>query len=124
MIKCKLQRPIITKKPWGSEELFAHTSRYAAKILVINKGHRLSLQYHRVKDETLLLLSGQLRLVISDGKTLKESIISKNVAFHLPPKTIHRMEALEKCILVEVSTPQLKDVVRLHDDYNREKKNG
>ncbi len=124
MQTCKISHSRITKKPWGREELFGSTKRYAAKIIVINKGHRLSLQYHRVKDESLLLLSGVLRLTHGNKTALKKSVINKNTSFHLPPKVIHRMEALTKCVLVEVSTPQLKDVVRLQDDYNRETKNG
>jgi mannose-6-phosphate isomerase-like protein (cupin superfamily) len=114
----------IIKKPWGYEKLFALTRQYAGKFLVINKGHRLSLQYHEKKDETLYVLSGTLRLTIGDAKYEIVKILTNNAVFHMPPKTIHRMYAVRKCVLVEVSTPHLDDVVRLQDDYKRETKRG
>ena len=112
----------ITKKPWGEERLFALSDKYAGKILIIRKGHRLSLQYHNKKEETLYLEDGVLKLLIGDriGK-LKTKVITNGCVFHISPKTIHRMEAIENCRLVEVSTHQLDDVIRLEDDYNRVK---
>ena len=110
----------ITKKPWGEERLFALTSRYAGKILIIRKGHRLSLQLHDRKIETLYLEDGVLKLIIGKNfKNLKSKKITSGAVFHLPPRTIHRMEALENCRLIEVSTPELGDVVRIEDDYDR-----
>lgn len=110
----------ITKKPWGEERLFAHTKNYAGKILIIRKGHRLSLQYHEIKEETLYLEQGILKLTIGSSSTKNSSkIVTAGHIFHLPPKTVHRMEAIENCRLIEVSTPQLDDVTRLQDDYNR-----
>lgn len=110
----------ITKKPWGEERLFALTGNYAGKILFIRKGHRLSLQYHERKEETLYLEDGILKLTLGGKKgKLVSRIVSSGHIFHLPPRTIHRMEALQNCRLIEVSTPQLKDVIRLQDDYDR-----
>ena len=113
----------ITKKPWGEERLFAKTDKYAGKILLVRKGHRLSLQYHKIKDETLYLEDGILKLTIEKGKN---NLVSRNViageSFRVPPKTMHRMEAVENCRLIEVSTPELDDVVRVEDDYGRAKK--
>ncbi len=114
----------IIKKPWGEERLFAKTSKYAGKILIVRKGHRLSLQYHKSKDETLYLEEGLLKLTL--GKN-KNSLVSRMVIsgenFKISPRTIHRIEALDNCRLIEVSTPELEDVVRLDDDYGRVKIN-
>ena len=111
---------MISAKPWGEEHLFALTEKYAAKILLIKKGHRLSLQFHNMKDETLYLQEGILRLSIGNSnECLLSKTIHKGCVFHLPKKTIHRMEALEDSMLIEVSTPELNDVVRLDDDYAR-----
>src|SRR3989339_88228 len=110
----------IVKKPWGHEEWFACTNNYAGKILFIRKGCRLSLQYHRKKDETLYLDKGKLK--IQRGKIngkLSAYVVKAGYAFHVPPNTVHRTEALEDCRVIEVSTPYLDDVVRLQDDYNR-----
>ncbi|MBN1824141.1 MAG: hypothetical protein JW803_07475 [Endomicrobiales bacterium] len=112
----------IIKKPWGEERLFALTKKYAGKLLIVRKTHRLSLQYHEKKEETLYLQSGLLKLIVgSSPRNLKTKIITSGKVFHLPPKTVHRMEALKDCVLVEVSTPELWDVVRIEDDYNRVK---
>lgn len=110
----------IVKKPWGEEQWFAHTKKYAGKILIIKKGYRLSLQYHKVKDETLLLQKGVLKLTIETkaGK-ISTKKVKAGYIFHVPPKVKHRMQALKDCCLIEVSTPQLWDVVRVEDDYNR-----
>lgn len=104
------------KKPWGKEVWFAGTKKYVGKLLYIKKGHRLSLQYHRKKDETIFVLQGSV-LLTTNGRTKKMRIGS---AIHLPPRTIHRMTAkYGDAILVEVSTPEVSDVVRLEDDYKR-----
>ena len=103
-------------KPWGHEMIFARAKKYVGKILVIEKGHRLSLQYHKFKHESLLVLRGRLSLRL--GR--KNKIIGPGVAFTIPPKTIHRFEAPKgRVTLIEVSTPELWDVVRLQDDYGR-----
>jgi mannose-6-phosphate isomerase-like protein (cupin superfamily) len=110
----------ITKKPWGEERLFALTNNYAGKILIIRKGHRLSLQFHEQKEETLYLESGMLKLLIGPQKgKLVVKVLTSGNTFHVPPKVVHRMEAIDNCRLIEVSTPELKDVVRIEDDYNR-----
>ncbi|MEI8218794.1 MAG: cupin [Elusimicrobiota bacterium] len=112
------------KKPWGKELLFALTDRYAGKILVLNKGHRLSLQYHEKKDESLLLYAGAIKLTVNQGGRLVEKRIAANTVFHFPPGAVHRMEALKNSVLIEVSTPELNDVIRVQDDYDREIKHG
>lgn len=103
-------------KPWGHEMIFARTKKYVGKILVIEKGHRLSLQLHRRKHESLMVLRGRLKLRL--GK--KTSTVGPGAAFTVPPRTIHRFEAPKgRVTLIEVSTPELWDVVRLQDDYGR-----
>jgi mannose-6-phosphate isomerase len=113
----------IIDKPWGHEEIWAQSSRYAGKILVINKGHRLSRQYHNVKEETIMVLEGTL--VCEEGPTevggeIKRHIMGPGEIFHVRPGTIHRFCAEETDVrLVEVSTSETADVVRLEDDYRR-----
>ena len=103
-------------KPWGHEMIFARTRKYVGKLLVINKGHRLSLQLHRRKHETLLVQRGRLKLTL--GKRTRT--VGPGTAFVVPPRTIHRFEAPRgRVTLIEVSTPELWDVVRLQDDYGR-----
>ncbi len=106
-------------KPWGEEILFAHTDRYAGKILRIRKGESLSLQYHVRKDETIYLYEGLLQLFLEVDGTTQESILRPGEARRFLPGTRHQMAALEDCILFEVSTPELDDVVRLKDRYGR-----
>lgn len=105
----------IVPKPWGHEEIWAHTPSYVGKILFIRKGNRLSLQYHKVKEETLRLLSGDLLLEF-DGK--QRQMLSGDI-HHVPSGAHHRMEAKSDCLVLEVSTPELDDVVRVADDYGR-----
>lgn len=106
----------IVPKPWGHELWFAQAKRYCGKILVINKGKRLSLQYHRQKHESLFVLRGTLSLRL--GKT--NQTLGPGAAFTIPPKTIHRFAAPKgRVTLIEVSTPEVWDVVRLQDDYGR-----
>ena len=109
----------VVEKPWGREEIFARTSRYAGKILVIRGGEALSLQYHRVKDETLMLLEGSVRLSVEEKGRLNEVMMAPGDAYHITPGARHRMEALTDSRIVEVSTPELDDVVRLEDRYGR-----
>jgi mannose-6-phosphate isomerase len=107
-------------KPWGYELIWAKTDRYAGKILHIDKGQALSLQYHTVKDETLCLLSGALQVEIGDHEASLQSLrLSPGESIHLPPGRRHRLVALEECDVLEASTPELDDVVRLADRYGR-----
>ena len=106
-------------KPWGHELLFAHTDRYAGKLLVIEAGKRLSLQYHEVKDEAFYVQEGRLRLTIDRDGELTVEELGPGEHRHIPPHTRHRFEAVERCILFEVSTSELSDVVRLADDFGR-----
>jgi mannose-6-phosphate isomerase-like protein (cupin superfamily) len=107
-------------KPWGHELIWAHTDRYVGKILHVRAGEALSLQYHRVKDETIMLLSGRMKLVyFADGEPPREVELVAREPFHITPGLRHRMVALEDTEIVEVSTPELADVVRLEDRYGR-----
>lgn len=106
-------------KPWGEEVIFAHTERYAGKLLVIRKGESLSLQYHAKKDETVYVYSGLLKVELEAGETREQVILKPGEARRFTPGTRHRMEALEDCVVFEVSTPELDDVVRLSDRYGR-----
>ncbi|MCX7766319.1 MAG: cupin domain-containing protein [Candidatus Sumerlaeia bacterium] len=111
----------IVPKPWGEERWWAVTDKYVGKILIVKKGHRLSLQYHRIKHETQYLDEGKIKLTIGTSPdNLTEKIVSAGEAYILPPGTWHRLEALEDAKIFEVSTPELEDVVRVSDDYGRE----
>ena len=113
-------RPITQiPKPWGYELIFAHTERYVGKILHINQGESLSLQFHEMKEETLYVVDGELRLTVEHDGDRREVMLRKGEAFHVPPRLIHRMEALVDTDVAEVSTPELDDVVRLEDRYGR-----
>jgi len=108
--------PKIVDKPWGREIWYAHTDRYAGKVLEVHEGQILSLQKHQVKHETLYLQSGKMRFTLEDGVFEW----SPGEVVEIPPETVHRMEALEHSVILEVSTPELDDVVRLEDRYGRE----
>lgn len=108
------------EKPWGYELHWAKTDRYVGKIIHVAAGHALSLQYHNQKDETILLWSGRLRFETRQGDSIKAWDMKPGERVHIPPKTIHRMTALEDSDIFEVSTPELDDVVRLEDRYGRE----
>jgi len=118
------QTPIqIKEKPWGKEIWFAHMAGYAGKILEIKAGKRLSLQYHEKKAETQYLLSGVIKMTIGkDKNNLKNIILKAGDKIDIHPYTIHRIEGIEDSKILEVSTDQLQDVVRLEDDYNRPEK--
>lgn len=108
------------EKPWGHELVWAHTERYAGKILFIRAGEALSRQYHRVKDESLYLLRGRVRLETETAAGEKgERVLQPGDRVHVPPGLRHRMEAIEDSEVLEVSTPELEDVVRLEDRYGR-----
>jgi mannose-6-phosphate isomerase len=110
------------EKPWGYEIWWAQTERYVGKILHVNEGASLSLQYHNVKDETILVQRGRL-LFETRGKDeageLRKMEMGPGDVFRITPGTLHRMTGLEDCDLVEVSTPEIDDVVRLEDRYGR-----
>ncbi len=108
------------EKPWGHELIWAHTERYVAKVLFIHRGHKLSRQYHKVKDETLMVETGAMDLEIGEGAALEVRRMNPGDIFHVVPGTIHRMIAVEDVRVFEVSTPELDDVVRLEDAYGRE----
>jgi quercetin dioxygenase-like cupin family protein len=109
------------EKPWGHELIWAVTDRYVGKVLHVNAGHKLSLQYHRLKDETVMVWSGRLRLEhYQEGEAPQFRELGPGEAFHVTPGTRHRMVALEDTDVFEVSTTELDDVVRLEDAYGRQ----
>jgi mannose-6-phosphate isomerase len=110
-----------TEKPWGHELLWAKTDRYVGKILFIKKGSSLSLQYHKVKTETVMVKSGTLLLEIcEDNRGSKFLTLNEGETYHIPCLTIHRMSAPNGDVeVIEVSTPELQDVVRIEDMYGR-----
>ena len=108
-------------KPWGHELIWAHTDRYVGKVLLIETGKRLSLQRHEIKDEAIYVLSGRLRLYLEDDDgVVQTEELGPGDHRRVATGRIHRYEALERVELMEVSTPELDDVVRLEDDYGRE----
>jgi mannose-6-phosphate isomerase-like protein (cupin superfamily) len=114
-------QPRHVEKPWGYEIWWAQNEHYAGKLLHVEAGHRLSLQLHREKDETSYLLSGRLRLTrgpSAEGLTSEE--IGPGFSWRIEPGVVHTIEALEDSVVLEASTPQVDDVVRLQDRYGRE----
>jgi len=115
-----IKKPKIKLKPWGREIWFAHTKDYAGKILEIKKGERISLQYHDKKEETMYILHGKAKFTVGESEDkLKEIILGSGEVIHFSPKMIHRAEAIKDTIIFEVSTADLDDVIKLHDDYGR-----
>ena len=113
--------PRYVPKPWGSEQIWAETGDYVGKVIHIDAGQRLSLQMHRQKDESILVVRGRLRLHSGeDVDSVSSRILEEGESAHIPPGLVHRFEAVEDTDLIEVSTPHLDDVVRLQDDYGRE----
>jgi len=107
-------------KPWGYEIVWAETDRYVGKILHLNAGARLSLQYHRQKEETLMLQSGRALVTLGEADTpLVDHEFGPGDVIHVPPGRRHRLAAVTDCDFLEVSTTELDDVVRLSDDYGR-----
>jgi quercetin dioxygenase-like cupin family protein len=107
-------------KPWGHEIIWAETKDYVGKVLSIKHGHKLSRQYHEVKEETIYVIYGTLKLEIGKGESIEEHQIPRGEAFHITPGLVHRFSAEYGDVeLMEVSTPYLDDVVRLEDDYRR-----
>ncbi|WP_373049054.1 cupin domain-containing protein [Vulgatibacter sp.] len=109
------------EKPWGYELWWARTDRYVGKLLHVKAGHQLSLQYHVKKDETIHLQRGELVLVVDEGQGLVERRLAPGASYHIAPGIRHRMIAVTDCDVLEVSTPEVDDVVRLEDAYGRVK---
>lgn len=113
--------PRRVEKPWGHEIIWAHADRYVGKLIVINAGRRLSFQYHEAKDEWIHVLSGRLLLTLEDDAgVVADRELGPGDGAHVATFRRHRYAAIETCTLVEVSTPELDDVVRLSDDFGRE----
>jgi mannose-6-phosphate isomerase len=113
--------PTKVDKPWGYELIWALTDDYCGKILFVKAGESLSLQFHREKDESWFVHSGRAELEMGSpgDKTPNSEVVGAGAAFRIRPGTIHRVKALEDTFILEVSTPQLEDVVRLEDKYGR-----
>ena len=115
-----IRPPRVVPKPWGEERVFAECDRYAGKIILVRAGQTLSYQYHVVKEETLHVLQGTLGLETEEDGRRVILRLGAGETFHVSPGTRHRMFAeAEDCTVVEVSTPELDDVVRLEDRYGR-----
>jgi mannose-6-phosphate isomerase len=111
--------PYRVEKPWGYELIWARTDRYVGKILHVRAGHVLSLQYHNFKDETMYVLSGELILRTRTGDTLAARPFKAGESVHVPAKLVHQIEAVVDSDVLEASTPELDDLVRLQDRYGR-----
>jgi mannose-6-phosphate isomerase len=114
--------PRKVEKPWGSELIWAESEQYVGKLLFVKAGQSLSLQFHRVKDESWLVHEGRAKLELGSAgnPVLREEVIAAGECFRFRPGTVHRVTAIEDTTIVEVSTPHLDDVVRLEDRYGRE----
>ncbi|TVR63331.1 MAG: cupin domain-containing protein [Gemmatimonadales bacterium] len=112
--------PRKVEKPWGHEIIWAHTDRYVGKILFVRAGEAMSLQFHEVKDETLHLLDGEIRLEVGRAPRALESCdLKAGESIHIRPGLLHQITALTDCRILEASTPELDDVVRIRDRYGR-----
>lgn len=111
--------PYRVEKPWGYELIWARTDRYVGKILHVDAGHVLSCQYHNVKDETMHVLRGELILRLGHGDGLTERRFVAGESVHIPPTMVHQIEAVTDTDVLEASTPELDDLVRLSDRYGR-----
>ena len=108
------------EKPWGHELIWANTDRYVGKVLHVKAGEALSLQYHERKDETIHTLRGRMKFFVgASADDLREVVLEEGQSFRITPGTVHRMEAITDVDILEVSTPDLDDVVRLEDRYGR-----
>jgi mannose-6-phosphate isomerase len=114
--------PRRVEKPWGWELIWAHTDVYVGKVLFVRAGHSLSLQFHREKDESWYVEGGRAKVELGNtgNAVLNTEVISAGACFRFRPGTVHRITAIEDTTILEVSTPQLDDVVRLEDAYGRE----
>ena len=115
-----IQKASVTDKPWGKEELLVKTDKYAVKRITINPGHRMSLQYHELKEETIYVISGAL-LVWKSKEMSDHVVLMPGNTYHVKPNVIHRFGSVDQfsTVILECSTVELDDVVRLADDYNR-----
>jgi mannose-6-phosphate isomerase len=121
------EQPKRVEKPWGHELWWAHSEKYVGKLLHVKAGFQLSLQYHVKKDETIHLWSGEMVLVLQEGGKLVDHPmrpgdsyrVKPGESYHVRPGTVHRMRAVTDCDVLEVSTPEVEDVVRVQDDYGR-----
>lgn len=116
----RTESPRRVEKPWGHELIWAETDLYVGKVLHVKAGHALSLQYHEVKDETIHLLRGEMLFTVGPAPEALEIVaLREGQSIRIRPGTIHRMEAVTDVDILEASTPQLDDVVRLDDRYGR-----
>jgi mannose-6-phosphate isomerase len=116
----RLVEPRRVDKPWGYELIWAETDLYVGKLLHVDQGESLSLQFHEEKDETIYILRGRVRLRVGDSvEDLREIVMAEGEAIRMDPGVIHQMEALTDCDMLEASTPELDDVIRLQDRYGR-----
>ena len=115
-------QPDRVEKPWGYELIWAKAEGYAGKVLFVRAGQALSLQFHREKDESWYVLEGRAEVQLGEvgEAVLKTEIVGPGTAFRFRPGTVHRVRAFEDTTILEVSTPQLEDIVRLEDEYGRE----
>lgn len=111
--------PYRVEKPWGHELIWARTDRYVGKVLHVKAGHILSLQYHNHKDETMHVLAGELILRTREGEKLVSRAFKAGESAHIPPLLVHQIEAVVDSDVLEASTPELDDLVRLEDRYGR-----
>ena len=112
----------LIKKPWGQEEVIEINDKYMVKKLTMLSAHGCSLQFHNFKKETIYVLSGKLKIIIGKEKEdLNSRIYTSGETVTISPGTIHRMEAVETSVYLESSTPEMNDVIRLSDDYDRKK---
>jgi mannose-6-phosphate isomerase len=113
--------PTKVEKPWGHELIWALSDDYCGKLLFVHAGESLSLQFHREKDESWLVHSGRAELEMGEpGKVPRSEVVGPGAAFRIRPGTVHRVRAIEDTTIIEVSTPQIEDVVRLEDEYGRQ----
>jgi mannose-6-phosphate isomerase len=123
MIKARMTEKEIIEKPWGREEIIEINDKYMVKKLTMWAGHRCSLQYHNIKSETIYVLSGVLRIIQGASlNSLDEKLYCAGDTITINAGLIHRMEGVEDAVYLEASTPEIDDVVRLLDDYNRTQK--
>ena len=111
--------PYRVEKPWGHELIWARTDRYVGKILHVKAGHVLSCQYHNLKDETMHVLRGEAILRLGRGEDQRERRVRAGESVHIPATTVHQLEAVVDTDVLEASTPELDDLVRLSDRYGR-----
>jgi mannose-6-phosphate isomerase len=114
--------PERVEKPWGHELIWAKAEDYAGKLLFLHAGQALSLQFHREKDESWYVLEGRAEIQLGEAgqAVLSSEVVAPGAAFRFRPGTVHRVRALEDTTILEVSTGQLDDIVRLEDEYGRE----